>query len=167
VDITKTLADHISFYGLTADAFSLGNTISHMYTGIRPDQNVNEAIAAQSSPLAMLCRFFCKGSGSGNPGGANGGQSTTKRTVEYRPYSKIPGEVKRLIRELTKRDPMERTTVRAARLYPCIDDVLEGRDPPPHGQVKYLTLALNEQAAKKKSTEDEEKRGNATEVENI
>jgi len=33
VDVTKTLAENVSLYGLTADAYSLGNTLIHMMTG--------------------------------------------------------------------------------------------------------------------------------------
>jgi len=113
MDITKTLSEHVSFYGLLADAYSVGNTIKHMLTGVVPTEDVNDAIALHNNPLAVLCRLLCSGGGS------------SKRKVQYRRFSAIPNEVVRLIRGLTDPDPQQRLSVRSARLYPWIDGALD------------------------------------------
>ena len=114
MDITDTLSTHVSYYGLMADAFSVGCTIKYMLTGVLPTENVNDVIALQNTPLAVLCRFLC--------GAAS---SKRERPVQYRKISAIPKEVLRLIQGLTNPDPRQRTTVRHALAYPWINEVLE------------------------------------------
>lgn len=36
VDVTKTLGETVSVYGLSADAYSVGNTLSFMFSGVHP-----------------------------------------------------------------------------------------------------------------------------------
>lgn len=132
IDVTKTLSEHVSYYGLTADAYSLGNCMIHMLTGVRPDQDVNEAIALENNPVVMLCNLLCRGAG----------KSDGTRKVKYRGYSDIPPDPRRLIKGLTARDPLERTTVRTARLYPWIDDVLVNESPGFVNKIDYLPFIL-------------------------
>jgi serine/threonine protein kinase len=137
VDVTKTLSDHVSYYGLLVDAYSVGNNIKYMLTGVPPDEDVNEAIAAQNHPVAKLGRFLGKKMGKkAKP------DAVKQRKIKYRPFSKIPPEVVRLIKGCTHFDPHQRTSIRMARMYPWIDDVLEGRDLPDSRQVTYLNFVI-------------------------
>jgi serine/threonine protein kinase len=142
VDVTKTLSDHISYYGLLVDAYSIGNTIKYMMTGVPPDEDVSEAIAAQNHPIAKFGRFLGKKMGKKN--------TTDKkvRKVKYRSIPKIPPEVFRLIKGCTEFDAHKRTSVRTARLYyPWIDDVLVGREVPSSSEIKYLDFVLKKEEA--------------------
>jgi serine/threonine protein kinase len=136
VDVTETLSDHVSFYGLLVDAYSIGNTIKYMMTGIPPDEDVNQVIFAQNHPIAKFGRFLGKKMGKKN--------ATDKkvRKVTYRSIANIPPEVFRLIKGCTEFDTQKRTSVRMARLYPWIDDVLVGREVPSSNEVKYLDFVL-------------------------
>jgi serine/threonine protein kinase len=134
VDVTKTLSDHVSFYGLLADAYSLGNTIKYMLTGAPPDEDVNQLISLSNHPLALLFRCVRR----------KKDKDTAQRTVRYRRSSDLPPEVARLIRGATHYDPQQRTSVRTMRLYPWIDDVLVDREslPSTARHVNYLSFVL-------------------------
>jgi len=84
--------------------------------------------------------------GGGGTGGEDGSAGAVpERKAKHRSYSDLPGEVKRLLRELTHRNASERTSVRSARLYPWIDDVLVDRELPwgiSMNKVKYLSFIL-------------------------
>lgn len=137
VDIMKSLSEYVSLHGFTADAFSVGKTMVYMFTGVRPDQDVNEVIAMESSPIVMLCNLLC------GVGKADADGSALK--VKYRPYSEIPKEVKAMMRGLTHRDPSERTTVRDARTDPYAADVLQqGSTPADPDNIDYLPFVLKE-----------------------
>jgi serine/threonine protein kinase len=140
-DVTKTLSAHVSTYGLNADAYSVGGTMLHMLTGARPDQNVNELVAIDNSPVVVLCRLLCGSCSKGTEGGSNG-----HRTVKYRRVGDIAPEPLRLIRGLMHPDPDQRTTVRTARLYPYVDDVLAETGRHEQNQtfktIDYLQCAL-------------------------
>lgn len=108
VDVTKTLADNVAYYGLMVDSYSVGNVIKYCLTGCPPKEDVEDMIALQNNPLFLLCRLLCR----------------SKPSIQYRSRYDIPPEVTRLIRGLTHPNPLERTTMRAARLYPWIDGAL-------------------------------------------
>jgi serine/threonine protein kinase len=134
VDVTRTLSEYVSFYGMIADAYSIGNTMRYMYTGVPPHQDVDQMLALANSPLAWLCRCVCNS--------ANGGTSKDgKRPMQLRSYLKIPPDAVRLIQGLTHPDTNQRTSVRAARLYPFIDDVLDSV-PDKLNEVHYLSFTL-------------------------
>lgn len=146
-DVTRTLSDHVSLYGLNADAYSVGSTLLHMLTGVRPDQDANQAVALDNAPIVVLCRFLFSCC-SGNTGSASPSSAPAARRVQYRRFGDIEPEAKRLIRGLMHPDPRERTTIRTARLYPYIDDVLAGSSQYPIHQsqafrsIDYLQCVL-------------------------
>lgn len=131
VDVTKTLSDYVSYYGMLVDAYSVGSTLKYMMTGAPPNEDVEDIIALENNPLSMLCRALC-----GSKSNAEGG-----REVKYRSYKKIPPEVLRLIKGMTHYDPEQRSSVRAARLYPWIDDALPEEHKLPK-EIDYLSIAL-------------------------
>lgn len=126
-DVNVTLSEYVSYYGMMADAFSVGNTIKYMLTGAPPHENVNDLIALENSPIALLCACLSK--------------STEKH--RYRRMSEIPPEVVRLIRGMTHYDPGQRTSTRTARRYPWVDDILE-TEPPSTQQVEYLSFMVDQ-----------------------
>jgi serine/threonine protein kinase len=147
LDVTQTLSEHISSYGLLVDAYSIGNTLKYMMTGVPPDEDVSEAIAAQNHPIAKFGRFLGKKMGKKKKTDAK------VRSVKYRSIPNIPLEVFRLIKGCTEFDAGKRTSVRTARLYyPWIDDVLVGREVPSSGEVKYLDFVIKKEEAVGRST---------------
>lgn len=127
LDPTGTLSEYQSTYSLIADAYSVGNTLGYMLTGVPPYENIAEVIAAQSNPVNLLCNFLCRP------------KTTDGRKIKYRSLSKIPPEVKRLIQGLTNPDPEQRTSMRMARAYPWVDDVLS-TELEPAKQIDYLSF---------------------------
>jgi serine/threonine protein kinase len=127
IDVTKTLSEHVSFYGLMADAYSIGNTIKYMLTGVSPTENVDDVIALESNPVIWMIKYCCFKK-----------NNTKHRIVKYRRISQIPPIVLRLIKGLTESDPQQRKTVRAARRYPWIDDVLDGYKNIDETKIYYL-----------------------------
>lgn len=128
-DILHTFSKHQANYGLQVDAYSLGVLMRNALTGVPPNEDVRDFIALQNNPLLLLFRCCAKKkSGSGE-----------QREPQYRGWDQVPGEVLRLIKGLMHYDPQQRTTVRTARRYPWIDDVLEG-DGPSLKEVHYLEL---------------------------
>jgi serine/threonine protein kinase len=174
VDVTRTLSPHVSLYGLNADAYSVGNTLLHTLTGARPDQNVNELLALENSPVVALCNLLC-GSCSSSSTDDVAAAASSNRGIQYRRVTGIEPEPLRLIRGLTHPDPNQRTTIRTARLYPYVDDVLADR--PQSNQtfktVDYLQCALRRTREEKKkdeatirqSTADDTKTGGTTAAE--
>ena len=134
-DITKNLSDHVSFYGLLADAYSVGNTIKFMVTGAPPHENVEDLLALENSPIGMILR--CCQSKKGDD----------VRRVRYRRVSGVPSEVVRLIRGATSADPNKRTSVRALRLYPWIDEPLVDRTSSGLREVHFLDLVKQKDRA--------------------
>jgi serine/threonine protein kinase len=137
IDVTKTLSEYVSYYGMLADAHSVGVTIRVMLTGVPPDEDIDAAYALQNHPLAKLFGCCC-GSSNGN------------RTVRYRPVSSIPHEALRLIKSMTAFDPQKRTSVRTALRYPYIQDVLPTDRPLPAGnEVHFLSFTLPKQGVER------------------
>jgi serine/threonine protein kinase len=127
------LSDFSSDYGMVADAYSVGSTIRYMLTGVSPDQNVDEVIAADRSVGAKASRWL---------GRKLGGKSMEQKKPrkKYRGSEELPTEVVRLVKSMTHGDPKQRTTVRAARLYPWIDDALP--DSGKMDRIKFLPFML-------------------------
>ena len=144
VDVMETLADTVAYYGLLVDSYSVGNVIKYCLTGCRPNENVEDAIAFQNNPISLLCRLLCG----------------VQRSVRYRSTYDIPPEVARLIRGLTHPNSAERTTMRAARMYPWIDGALLPFEPPK--DIKYLHLPS---AAKETTSHETTGRAAVTAVE--
>jgi serine/threonine protein kinase len=134
IDVTKTLSEYVSFYGMMADAFSVGTVLRVMATGVPPDQDIQGAIAAQNHPMGKLIVYCCVR-----------GDTGTGRKVHYRSLSAIQPEALRLIKGMTIADPQRRTSVRTALRYPYIDDVLPADRPQlPHDEVQYLSFAMKD-----------------------
>ena len=105
----KSQKECISDYGMVADAYSVGTTISHLVTGIPPNIDADEFLASKNHPLKKLSRnikkrFLDKG---------------TKR-AKYKLKSELPLDVNEVIRLLTHYDERRRSTVRQARRLPWI-----------------------------------------------
>jgi hypothetical protein len=113
----------------------LGQTIKYFVTGVRPDQDVNEVIAMENHPLMILGRLLCCSSNKKSEGG--------ERRVKYRRVSQLPAELKKLIKDLTHYDPRLRLTVRTARRFPYVEQILEGCYPTlSYKEIDYLSEAL-------------------------
>jgi serine/threonine protein kinase len=137
-DITRTISPFVADYGLLVDAYSLGCTIRYMMTGCPPHQSVAEAIASQMTIVDVLCGMCGGGRSSSSTSSrknTNAKDSKTQRTRRYRLVKDLPGEVQRLIEKLTATDQTQRASVRAARRYNWIDDVLPSADDNDEGKT--------------------------------
>ena len=136
LDVTKTLSDHVSYYGMMVDAYAIGNTMKYCFTGVPPNEDVNNVIALENHPLLLLIR--CLSSCHNSKAKDNG-----ERRVAYRRMDQIPPVVLKLMKGLTHFDPQKRTSTRMARRYPYVDDILEGDPPPLKDKINFLDVALN------------------------
>jgi serine/threonine protein kinase len=130
------LSDFCSDYGMVADAYSVGSTIRYMMTGVSPDQSVTDVIAADRSLGTKASRWL---------GRKLGGRSKEQKKLrkKYRGSEELPTEVVRLVKSMTHADPKQRTTVRAARLYPWIDDALPDSATVPMGKdIRFLPIVM-------------------------
>jgi len=132
----KTLSNFVTDYGMVADAFSVGATIRYILTGVPPYENIDEVIRAQNNPLAKASRWV--GRKMAKP------DEPKKKKKNYRKIKACPPEAVRLVLGMTHRDPKQRTTVRAARKYPWIDDVLEDTGSDVIYEMKFLECATKE-----------------------
>jgi serine/threonine protein kinase len=158
INVTHTLSENVTYYGIMADAYSVGNTIRYMISGVPPNMDIHEAIATQNHPMVKLGHFISKklSSHKKTKNKDKQQQQPPTRSVKYRSISGIPPEVVRLIKGLTHYNPQTRTSVRTARLYPWIDDVLVHRQVEHHSQkIHYLSIVLGNN--KNKDDENEKK----------
>lgn len=84
-DVTRTLSDHVAYYGLLVDSYSVGNVIRYCLTGVPPNLDVDDTIALENGLLPTLCRCVCSLLHNNNQG--------PKRRVKYRYIRQIPREV--------------------------------------------------------------------------
>lgn len=127
VNITDTIGHTVSEYGLLVDAYSLGCTLRYMMTGCLPHVCVKDAIARQKSVIRKLITAFMN--------------KDRKRQIQYRFEEDLPQNAQRLIFKMTENTESKRTSVRTARQYPWIADVL----PPSSDEdrkLEYLQLVL-------------------------
>jgi serine/threonine protein kinase len=167
INVTRTLSENVAYYGIMADAYSVGNTIRYMISGVPPNEDIQEAIATQNHPLVKLGHFISKKLGGATKKSKNKQQQQqqefqTTRSVKYRSISGFPPEVVRLIKGLTHYNPQTRTSVRTARLYPWIDDVLVQSDERQaehhhhHSQkIHYLSFVLGDSNKNNDNKDDE------------
>jgi serine/threonine protein kinase len=138
--ITDTISDYVAEYGLLVDAYSLGFTIRYMMTGVPPSRRVEDVLAEQTSLPHRLGRWTTKKLFNKKQA------SSTKRKKCYRLEEDLPGECQRLIRKLTEKSEKQRTSVRSARRYPWINDVLPeaftNQNQP--DEIKYLDLGSSD-----------------------
>jgi len=114
----KCESECISDYGMVADAYSVGTTISHMITGIPPNIDADEFLASKNHPLKKLARKMKKCFS----------DKDSKRAKQYRLRSDLPLDVNEVIRLLTHFDERRRCTVRYARSLPWIKGDVEDAD---------------------------------------
>ncbi|CAB9512216.1 IPL1-related protein kinase 2 [Seminavis robusta] len=139
-DITKTLGQHVSNYGMLADAFSLGNTIKYSMTGVPPNENITEYINQQNHPLILLCQFVAKHV----CGNADNSSTSSTRRIQYRKWHQLPPELATLIRGTTHPSVAQRMSVRAVRRDVYVADVLQKETLAPQ-EIQFLKCALKEQ----------------------
>jgi serine/threonine protein kinase len=132
-----TLSKFVADYGMTADAFSAGLTVRYILTGVAPEFKVEEVVAKHNAPLARATRWMRKRLSKKLQ--RDIGRSARRK--QYRGSRELPTEAVRMIKGLTHWKPEDRTTIRAARLYPWIDDVLEPSTTPMFGKIKFLKCA--------------------------
>lgn len=101
----KQTRENESDYGMVADAYSVGTTISHLVTGIPPNMDGDEFIASKNSLIKKFARKMKK----------RISDKGTKRAKKYRLRSDLPLDVNEVIRLLTHFDERRRCTVRFAR----------------------------------------------------
>lgn len=107
----KSASECISDYGMVADAYSVGTTISHLVTGIPPNVNSDEFLASKNHPLKKFARKMK---------GRFSDKKKSTRAKKYRLKSDLPLDVSEVIRLLTHFDARRRCTVRYARSLPWI-----------------------------------------------
>lgn len=171
IDITKTLSEHVSFYGLMADAYSIGNTMKYMLTGVSPNENVNDIIAFQNTPISILFNTISQLNCCCNNNNSKRQQLTEEeedaqqqhkpprsrriRKMKYRKISDIPIEIYHFIKELTLYDPQKRMTVTMARQHPWIHQVLSDYDNNNNinntNQIDYISEAIKRRNKAKQS----------------
>ena len=136
VDITDTISEFVSDYGLLVDAFSLGCTIRYMMTGVPPHRRVEDVLAEQRSLVRRFTYWAGKKAGSNDP---------NKRKKKYCLLHDLPASIPHMIAGMTDKSVMNRLSVRAARSYPWIFEVLPD-DTPQTGPEKlsYLECALKQ-----------------------
>ncbi|KAL7497033.1 hypothetical protein ACHAWT_005350, partial [Skeletonema menzelii] len=102
-------------YGMVADAYSVGSTISHMVTGIPPNQDADEFFATRNNPLKKIAHKMKM-----RLSGGEAKKSSRKKT--YRHRAELPLEINEVITELTHYNVSRRCTVRNAMNLPWIMD---------------------------------------------
>ena len=136
VDVTDTISNFVSEYGLLVDAYSLGCTIRYMMTGVQPHIRVESVVAERKSMGYRMGRWLGKKTGSIDK------NARKKRIVLI---SDLPGDFQRLISAMTEKNQKSRMSVRSAKRCPYIYDVLENGDAPPNDQkdeIKYLSIVM-------------------------
>ena len=134
IDITDTISEFVSDYGLLVDAFSLGCTIRYMMTGVPPHRRVEDVLAEQKSLGRRFAYWAGKKSGSNDP---------SKRKKKYRLLHDLPASIPHMIAGMTDKSVMKRLSVRTARCYPWIFEVLPDDTPQTsHDKLSYLECAL-------------------------
>jgi serine/threonine protein kinase len=128
--INETLGSFVSDYGMVADAFSVGATARYILTGVPPHENVAEFVANYNSIHAKAIRWIIRKVKK---------QSANKLKKTYRYSDDVPSEVLRLIKGMTHPNANLRMTVRNARCYPYITDVVGG-NVLPSKETKFLSL---------------------------
>jgi serine/threonine protein kinase len=135
----RSLADAVSDYGMSADAYSVGTTLRFMLTGVPPDVSVNEFLASKNSVMSKFGRNLKKSFGKGKD----------KRKKRYKYTSDLPKEAAKVVLGLTHWNEASRTTVRSARNYDWIKASYTMKDEKDHplsndhrGEIDFLKCAL-------------------------
>lgn len=115
----SSLAQFVSNYGMDADAYSLGMVLRYAFTGVPPGYDVSEYIAKKTNIFKKTIN------GLGQVIKKKEKKNPSKRKKNYRFSGQCPKGAYHLVRGLTAYDPVQRTTVRAARFYPWIIEIDE------------------------------------------
>lgn len=137
----QSLADAISDYGMTADAFSVGTTLRYMLTGVPPDVSINDFMASKNSVFSKVGRSLKSSFGKNKDG--------KKMKKRYKYTRELPTEASKVVLGLTHWNERSRTTVRSARNYEWIKSsyfMKDEKDPissnEHHGKINFLKCAL-------------------------
>eukprot|EP00980_Cylindrotheca_fusiformis_P018439 scaffold6081_cov101-Cylindrotheca_fusiformis.AAC.2 len=140
VAITDTIAHTVSEYGLLVDAYSLGCTLRYMMTGCLPHVRVKDAIARQNNAIRKFLVNVLLSSTRSISKNNNNKLKQNKREIHYRLEEDLPLDAQRLIHKMTEAKESKRVSVRTARQYPWIADLLP---PCPDAERKLEYLSLN------------------------
>eukprot|EP00557_Chaetoceros_sp_GSL56_P003841 CAMPEP_0176497746 /NCGR_PEP_ID=MMETSP0200_2-20121128/11901_1 /TAXON_ID=947934 /ORGANISM="Chaetoceros sp., Strain GSL56" /LENGTH=515 /DNA_ID=CAMNT_0017895805 /DNA_START=75 /DNA_END=1619 /DNA_ORIENTATION=+ len=139
----QSLADAISDYGMTADAYSVGTTLRYMLTGVPPDVSINDFMASKNSVLSKVGRSLKSLTNKNKDGPKN------KMKKRYKYTRELPSEAAKVVLGLTHWNERIRTTVRSARNYEwirssyCMKDEKEPMSSNEHhGEINFLKCAL-------------------------
>ena len=135
----QSLANAISDYGMTADAYSVGTTLRFMLTGVPPNVSVDEFLSSKNSAMSKFGRSLKKSLG----------KDKEKKKKRYKSTSELPREAARVVLGLTHWNETIRTTVRSARNYEWIksshtikDESSHPSSNDHHGKIDFLKCAL-------------------------
>lgn len=136
----QSLAEAISDYGMTADAYSAGRTIRYMLTGVPPDVSISDFIANKNSAMNIIGRKLKKKFSK---------KENLARKKRYKLTSELPNEASKVVIGLTHWIERNRTTVRSARNFEWILSsyyMQNERDCPSSndhkGEINFLKCAL-------------------------
>jgi len=121
---TNTISEYVANYGVLADSYSMGHTIRYMMTGVRPGVSVEDTIRKQQRSR-MTKKVLIK-LGLKKKKSTTSGEQTKKKPRKpfYRSLNDTPGMILVLVEELTEISVHRRVSIRKARRYPWISDVL-------------------------------------------
>lgn len=136
----QSLAEAISDYGMTADAYSIGTTIRYMLTGVPPDVSVSDFMADKNSAVNIIGRKLKKKFSK---------KENASRKKRYKYTSQLPKEAAKVVLGLTHWNERSRTTVRSARNFEWIQSSYSMKDENEHpssndhrGKIDFLKCAL-------------------------
>ena len=112
-----TRSSHVSDYGFTADAFSVGATIRVLLTGVPADQNEMQFIRSQNNAFRAVTSTIL---------------SCVKqqgRKKRYRFLDEAPKAARELVKKFTSPSCKDRLTVPLAREEPWIKGGMDAEDP--------------------------------------
>lgn len=136
----QSLADAISDYGMTADAYSIGTTVRYMLTGVPPDVSISDFMAEKNSAVNIIGRKLKKKFSK---------KEKMARKKRYNYTSQLPKESSKVVLGLTHWNERSRTTVRSARNFEWIQSSYSMKNEKDHpssndhkGEINFLKCAL-------------------------
>jgi serine/threonine protein kinase len=125
-ETTKTISEYVADYGVLADSYSMGHTIRYMMTGVRPGVSVEDTVRKQQRS-GMTKKVLTKLGLKKKKTAASVEQKKKKKKPRkpfYRSLNDVPGMILVLVEDLTEFSVHRRVSIRKARRYPWISDVL-------------------------------------------
>jgi len=146
-----SLAPCVADYSMSADGFSVGCILRHIFTGVPPNISIEEYVSTQNNPFLLLIKYltYC----------ASSNKKKYRLSPRIRYNDEVPKEITSIIRGLTTSNIKDRLSVRASyrRLLPFDynDDQNDlGFDLNRITFLKYATAS--------NANESDEKRANST-----